>query len=88
MSELPPPVMDEITHAIYNGRKLEAVKIYKESSGKSLREAKTFVENLTTELKAASPEKFGTPSTSGCAGLILLLATSLGVSLAVSVCLA
>ena len=84
MSEIPPAVMEEIMEAIYKGRKLNAVKIYKESSGKSLLEAKTFIEGLTAELKSTSPEKFDTKSATGCAGLILLLATSFGVAVVVA----
>ena len=59
--------MDGVLDALGEGRKLEAIKLYREKSGKSLKESKEFVENLAKELNLDMP--------SGCAGMILLLIT-------------
>ncbi|WP_146599043.1 hypothetical protein [Novipirellula aureliae] len=79
MKEIPPELMDEISESIYQGRKLEAVKRYKELRGTSLLDAKNFIEALTEELKAASPERFSTQSTVGCASVLVLVLASLSV---------
>jgi len=76
MEQLPPELMDEISESIYQGRKLEAVKRYKELRGTSLLDAKNFVEALTEELKAASPERFATQSTVGCASVVVFVLAS------------
>ena len=63
----------------------EAVKRYKELRGTSLLDAKNFVEALTEELKAASPERFSTQSTVGCVSvLVFVLASFSAFSLIVS----
>ena len=49
---------NEILDAIYKGKKLEAIKIYKLETGKDLREAKEYIEGLTNEIRKEYPEKF------------------------------
>ena len=72
-SEIPEHVMDEILDALERGRKVEACKLYRSASGKSLRESKEFVESLMDRMGA----KALVSVRSGCAGLMLLAATGL-----------
>jgi hypothetical protein len=47
-----------IKGAIFAGRKIEAIKLYRECSGVGLKDAKDAVEELEKKLMAESPEKF------------------------------
>ena len=92
MNETKPAIsnsqMDQVTDEIYRGNKLAAVKIYKESKGCSLLEAKEFVERLTDRLQQESPEKFQPGSaTSGCASTILVAVATAAMGLGVGVVL-
>ena len=58
-----------IRAALYNGRKIEAIKIYRRCAGVGLYEAKQAVEALEAELRATSPEKFARPAGKGCFGV-------------------
>jgi hypothetical protein len=70
---LPEEKLSEIKSAIFSGRKIEAIKILRDSTGQDLAAAKQFVENLTTELRAREPEKFTGPgSRTGCLALVVL----------------
>lgn len=60
-------VMDQILDAIQLGNKLQAVKLYRESSGASLFESKQFIERLMSELGMEEPRR------TGCAGIVLAL---------------
>jgi len=81
MSEEPidQSVVDAVTKALEHGRKIEAIKVYREATGKGLREAKEFVDALIPRLIERDPERFGklAASGSGCSSMILL-AVSLG----------
>ncbi|MCA9156911.1 MAG: hypothetical protein KDA72_01210 [Planctomycetales bacterium] len=72
-----PPELEGITELIYAGQKLEAVKRYRDQRSISLVDAKQFVEQLTDELKQKYPDRFSARSTTGCAGLIALIAIAL-----------
>jgi hypothetical protein len=49
-----------IKDALFAGRKIEAVKLYREYSGMGLKDAKDAVEELEKKLMAESPERFQT----------------------------
>ena len=70
-----------ILDAITQGRKVGAIKLYRESTGCDLKEAKDFIEALTEQLREENPEAFAAPK-SGCAGAVLLLWGSAGGLLA------
>ena len=76
---------EAILDAIFQGRKLDAVKRYKTASGLGLKESKEFVEDLTQRLKSESPEQFRiADSSSGCASSLLFASVAiLVVSIAV-----
>jgi len=77
--DLSPDVKNEIADAIFAHRKIEAIKLYREASGQGLKEAKEFVEALTTELREQSPEKFSAGSASGCGSAVFFLICGTGV---------
>jgi len=67
--------MDRILDAIQEGNKLEAVKLYRDSSGLDLMESKKFIEGLMKEL--------GIEDRPGCgAAVLLLVVLGAGISLA------
>lgn len=72
-------LMDQILDAIQQGRKIEAVKLYREQSGASLKDSKEFIERLTEELRLESPHAAATSS--GC-GAVILLAIVIGLGVA------
>lgn len=80
MSELNDHQRQEILNAIKAGRKIEAIKLYREQTGCGLKESKEFIEALTDQLLADDPEAVVT-SKSGC-GIavvaILLITGSIG----------
>ena len=55
---IPENKLAEIKAALVAGRKIEAIKWYREAAGVGLTEAKDAVEKLEAELRAASPERF------------------------------
>lgn len=70
---------------MFAGRKIEAIKLYREATGEGLREAKEFIEELEGQLRTEEPDKFSTPpGGSGCAGVLLVVIGS-SVLLAVGV---
>ena len=66
----------EVETAIYAGRKIDAIKLYREAvPGTDLVDAKKAVEDLQVDLKRQHPENFGpATSKSGCLGVLLLMA--------------
>ena len=62
-----PAQIDRILDALQSGKKLNAVKIYKDSSGASLMESKAFIENLIEELGLELDNE-----QSGCVSTLLL----------------
>lgn len=74
-SNLPPGAIDELVQLIFQDRKLEACKRYKEMTGVNLAEAKRFIEELIAEKRAESPELFKVTSSGGCLSLVVLLVT-------------
>jgi len=74
-NELESDQLDKILDAIEQGRKLNAVKLYKESAGASLMDAKEFIERLMKELEIEDPGSV--PGAQGCASMVLLLVFAL-----------
>ncbi|MBN1673479.1 MAG: ribosomal protein L7/L12 [Kiritimatiellae bacterium] len=75
MVEQPTPEqIQQIGSALADGRKIEAIKIYREATGKGLKEAKEFIDELVPRLQEQDPERYGNLTVSrgtGCAGVIL-----------------
>jgi hypothetical protein len=67
-------VLAPIQAALLAGRKVEAIKVYREATGKGLAEAKDAVEAMEAELRARTPERFQTPQqTTGCTAAVIPL---------------
>ena len=63
----------EISAALADGRKIEAIKIYRKATDKGLKEAKEFIDALVPKLIEQDPEKYAKISKSGggCASLLV-----------------
>ena len=57
---------------IFAGRKIQAIKLYREAAGCGLKDAKDVVESLEDELRAKEPESFSATKKSGCASVVLI----------------
>ena len=63
----------EISEAIASGRKIEAIRIYRQATGRDLKAAKEFIEALTEELRQQDPNKYGSAGKGkGCASTAVL----------------
>ena len=63
----------EIQAHLFAGRKIQAIKIYREATGAGLQEAKDAMEAYEERLRTESPQSFtAAPGKAGCAGIILL----------------
>ena len=63
---------DAIKREIFAGRKIQAIKLYREQVSVGLAEAKDAVEKLEAELRASSPERFTAPLGKGCFAVLVL----------------
>ena len=82
---LPDDATESIKSALYQGRKIDAIKLYRQVSGQGLKEAKDFVEDLEEELRVSDPTRFVTgPRGKGC-GVGILAVVAMLVLAAVAV---
>lgn len=67
---MPEPITDEdlnvISASLFAGRKIEAIKRYRECAGVGLAEAKVSVEKIEADLRTTVPTKFAAPAARGC----------------------
>jgi hypothetical protein len=71
---IPEDKLEPIKQALFQGRKIQAIKRYRKRTETGLKEAKKAVEKLEIELRAASPEKFTAPTGGkGCLGVMVAL---------------
>lgn len=73
----------EITDALLKGRKIEAIKIYREATGVGLKEAKEFIEELTATLREKHPDKFPAAK-AGCTSVLVFFAVLSAVLVGIS----
>lgn len=66
--------INSIADALAAGRKLDAIKIYREATGKGLKDAKDFIDALVPRLKEQDPQKYANLSAqgAGCSSAILV----------------
>lgn len=67
-----------IIESLFAGRKIEAIKLYREQADVGLKESKDAVEKLETELRLSSRGHFAQKRGSGCAPVILLIVATFG----------
>lgn len=66
--------MNSLTDALLQGRKIEAIKLYRELTGLGLKESKEEIEAIEGSLRAQFPDKFAArPKGSGCLGSTMVL---------------
>jgi hypothetical protein len=65
---IPQEELDALSESLFQGRKIEAIKRYRELTGLQLKESKDAVEALEAALRAKSPEKFTARPKGGCLG--------------------
>ena len=64
---------DQVHAAVFAGRKIAAIKAYREATGEGLKESKDAVEALEAELRASAPGRFSpTTPKGGCMPVMLL----------------
>jgi ribosomal protein L7/L12 len=56
-----PNLMDQVNEALFRGRLIDAIRLYRQSTGSGLKEAKDFVQVLEARLRAQMPERFAGP---------------------------
>lgn len=66
-------VLAQVQDAVLNGRKLEAIKLYRIDTGASLKDAKEAVDKLEAEWRVVSPEKFKAKGKKGCCGIVVAI---------------
>ncbi len=67
-----------IYQAIFEGRKIEAIKLHRQATGEGLKESKDFIEVLERQLRLESPAKFTAPERKkGCGTTVLALGLAL-----------
>lgn len=66
--------IESIAHALAAGRTIEAIKIYRDATGKGLKDSKDFIDALIPKLKEQDPVKYAGLSRqgAGCASVVLL----------------
>jgi hypothetical protein len=78
---MPPPLSDaamrRLTEALLAGRKIEAIKIYREVTGLGLKESKEEIETIEADLRARFPDKFPVATKgTGCLGAAAVMAVA------------
>lgn len=68
INEISDDEMEQIRVYIVQGEKIKACKLYKETAGSTLLEAKNFVGSLSEELKNNSPDRLPV----GCMSVVLI----------------
>ncbi|MST94514.1 MAG: hypothetical protein EXS33_04480 [Pedosphaera sp.] len=82
MAQLTDKDRQSIEAVILAGNKIEAIKLYRSViPGAGLADAKTAVEAMESQLRAAQPEKFTAPAKKGgCVGILVFLIFALAGS--------
>ena len=77
---LTPEQNQKITEALLAGQKIQAIKLYREATGKGLKEAKQEIEGFASDLVAQDPVKYQKLAAKGSGGCVsvLILCGSLG----------
>jgi hypothetical protein len=75
--------LDEVQSAVFKGERIAAIKIYREDTGASLKDAKDAIEKLEAEWRTAHPERFTARprKRSGCGICLLLVLIGIGMAI-------
>jgi hypothetical protein len=86
---LSPEQLDQIHNDLFAGRKINAIKLYREATNVGLKEAKDAVEAMADELYQRSPERFTRdPKAKGCGATAAMFAmiVSVGAATIIWIC--
>jgi len=73
MTSLSDKQREQLEKEIFAGRKIGAIKLYRQFTGSGLVEAKRAVDDLEVDLRRQSPERFvGGAQKSGCFGMVMM----------------
>lgn len=77
----------EIVDSLAAGRQLEAIKLYRVTTGKGLKEAKDFIDALIPRLIEQDPEKYGALARrgAGCTSAMIVLTLGGAVALLLAI---
>lgn len=80
-TDIPEDKMEALAEALFNGRKIEAIKNYRLITGLGLKEAKEDVEAIEADLRTKHPEKFvARPPRAGCTGAAAMISLCAGAA--------
>jgi hypothetical protein len=69
--------VQQISAAVFAGRKIEAIKLYRQATRLGLKESKDFIEALEVRLRQESPGEFtAPPRAAGCSSTAAMLAVA------------
>lgn len=69
---LTPDQLRQVDEFLYKGNKIQAIKLWRQYSGRDLKDSKDAVEARCSELQISDPVHFKKPS-AGCLGLAILI---------------
>ena len=82
MNQLTEQQRQAINADIFGGRKIEAIKLYREATGVGLKEAKDAVDGMEKDLRQREPNKFAKPAgKSGCISVVAVVALLVSAAL-------
>jgi ribosomal protein L7/L12 len=77
--------IDQIQAALFRGDRIQAIKLYRTSTGEGLKESRDFILAVEAELRRTDPGKFTAPPAKGCgmmaACLLIVVATLVTIAL-------
>ncbi len=79
LENLPEEIRESVKESILAGKKIEAIKTYRESSGKGLKDSKEVIEAITENLRKDHPEL--QIKQAGCASVVIIGLVPLGLPL-------
>lgn len=72
MPDLSETQLSEIKSLLAEGRKIDAIKRYRDATGSGLKESKDWVDQFQVELIKDQPELYRDKAKGGCFGLVML----------------
>jgi hypothetical protein len=83
MAEPLPEQWEWIDGELFTGRKIQAIKSYREATGCGLADAKQAVDEREARLRQEQPDRFTVPAgKSGCFGVVLIVLSALAATAA------
>jgi ribosomal protein L7/L12 len=81
-SRLPGDGRERVSELLFAGKKIHAIKVYRELTGVGLKEAKDAVEAMEKALRGTDALRFENAKPGGCLGMALVAAGVIGVAAA------